>query len=336
LTAGGRPSILAKVVVRVGFIGVGGVAQVHLRSLESIGDARVAAVCAASGESAHAVARKYEGCRAFDDHRAMLNEVELDAVYICLPPGSHSGQEIDAAERGLPLFIEKPLGLDAALTRRTRDVLARQNVLTSVGYHWRYLDVTEGARAALSGKTVGLAIGYWVGGMPGTSWWRVRARSGGQAVEQTTHVFDLCRHLIGEVRQVFAGASRGQFADVPGYDIDDASAATLLFHNGAVASVISSDLAPKGYQNVGLHLFARDLVIEIGSTRLRLVRAGRVEEIQSSASAYLLEDRAFVQAVATGDRSGIRCDYADATRTLELTLAVNRSIETGEAVSLAA
>jgi myo-inositol 2-dehydrogenase/D-chiro-inositol 1-dehydrogenase len=322
--------------VRVGFIGVGGVAQVHLRSLESIDGAKVAAVCAASGESAHAVARKYEGCRAFDDHRAMLDEVELDAIYVCLPPGSHAGQEIDVAERGLPLFVEKPVGLDLALTRRTRDVLERQGILTSVGYHWRYLDVTESARAELAGKSVGLAIGYWVGGMPGTAWWRVRAQSGGQAVEQTTHIFDLCRHLIGEVKQVFAGASRGQFADVPSYDIDDASAATLLFENGAVATVVSSDLAPKGYQNVGLHLFSRDLVLEVGSNRLRIVRAGRTEEVQSSSSAYLIEDRAFIQAIATGDRSGIRCDYADAVKTLELTLAVNRSIESGEAVSLAA
>ena len=320
--------------MRVGFIGVGGVAQVHFRQLEAIEGARIAAVCAARGESAHAVARKYEGCRAFDDHRAMLDEAELDAVYVCLPPGSHTGQEIDVAEKGLPLFVEKPIGLDVALTRRTREILQRQGILTSVGYHWRYLDVTDAARAELADKRVGLAIGYWVGGMPGTGWWRVRAQSGGQAVEQTTHIFDLCRHLVGEVKQVFAGASSGQFGDVPGYDIDDASAATLLFENGAIGTVVSSDLAPKGYQNVGLHLFSRDLVVEIGSTRLRVVRAGRVEELQSSASAYLLEDRAFVHAVATGDRSGIRCDYADAARTLELTLAVNRSIETGQAVAL--
>ena len=241
MTAGYAPAILAQVVVRVGFIGVGGVAQVHLRSLESIEGARIAAVCAASGESAHAVARKYEGCRAFDDHRRMLDEVELDAIYVCLPPGSHTGQEIDVAERGLSLFVEKPVGLDPALTRRTRDVLDRQNILTSVGYHWRYLDVTDAARAELAGRHVALAVGYWVGGMPGTSWWRVRAQSGGQAVEQTTHIFDLCRYLIGEVATVFGGASRGQFAETPGYDIDDASACTLLFRGGAVATIVSTE-----------------------------------------------------------------------------------------------
>ena len=322
-------------VVRIGFIGVGGVAQVHLRALEAIDGARIAAVSDLNAEAAASTARRYDGCRAFDDHRAMLGEVELDAVYVCLPPGAHSGQEIDVVERGLALFVEKPVGLDAALAARTRDVLERQGILSSVGYNWRYLDVTEVARAKLRDHPVGLALGHWVSGLPGTAWWRAREQSGGQVVEQTTHIFDLCRYLVGEVRQVFAGASRGQFADVAGYNIDDASGATLLFQNGAVGLVASSDLAPRGYQNVGLHLFSRDLVIEISSNRVRIVRAGRLEEVQSATSAYQLEDRVFVQAVATGDRSAIRCDYADATRTLELTLAVNSSIESGQPVTLA-
>ncbi|HEY3079589.1 MAG TPA: Gfo/Idh/MocA family oxidoreductase [Chloroflexota bacterium] len=322
-------------VVRVGFIGVGGVAQVHLRALEAIDGARIVAACDANPEAAQSTARRYDGCRAFDDHRAMLDEAELDAVYVCLPPGAHTGQEIDVAEHGLPLFVEKPVGLDLALVRRTRDVLERQGILSSVGYNWRYLDVTDAARAEMSGRSAALAVGYWVSGLPGSAWWRAREQSGGQVVEQTTHIFDLCRYLVGEVRRVFAGGSRGQFAEIPGYNIDDASAATLVFHGGAVGMVASSDLAPRGYQNIGLHLFSRELVLEIGSTRLRVVRAGRLEEVQSATSAYQLEDRVFVQAVARGDRSAIRCDYADATRTLELTLAVDRSIQTGEPVALA-
>jgi predicted dehydrogenase len=40
--------------------------------------------------------------------------------------------------------------------------------------------------------------GYWVGGMPGVWWWRRRDTSGGQAVEQTIHLFDLARYLFGE------------------------------------------------------------------------------------------------------------------------------------------
>ena len=319
--------------VRVGFVGVGGAAQIHLRNLETIG-AAVAGVCDVNGEAAESAARRYSGCRAFDDHHAMLDALQLDAVYVCLPPGEHVGQEIDAANRGCALFVEKPVGLDEAWVNETVGVVARTGVITSVGYNWRYLDVVDAARRELAGHAVGLAVGYWIGGLPGSPWWRARARSGGQVVEQTTHIFDLCRTLVGEVATVAAGASRGQFADTAGYDVDDASAATLVFRNGSIGAIVSSDLAPRGFHNAGLHLFSRDLVVEISSTKLRVSRPGRVEETAAAGNAYLSEDRAFVSAVATGDRSGIRCDYADGAGTLRLTLAVNRALETGQTVAL--
>lgn len=325
---------LATGPVRVGFIGVGGVAQVHMRSLEGMDRVRIVAACDVRVEAAQAACRRFDGCRAFGDHREMLEQVELDAVYVCLPPGAHNGQEIDVTKRGLALFVEKPIGLDPVWVRETADVVARSGAICSIGYNWRYLESTEMARQALDGRPVGLAIGYWVGGMPGTPWWRVRAQSGGQVVEQTTHIFDLCRYLLGEVDLVFAGASRGQFADVSGYDIDDASAATLLFKSGSVATIVSSDLAPRGYSNIALHVISRDLVVEITTTRLRVSRPGRIEETVAAGNAYLAEDRAFVQAVLTGDRSRIKSDYADAARTLELTLAVGRSIESGRAVQI--
>src|SRR2546428_811857 len=203
-----------------------------------------------------------------------------------------------------------------------------------VGYNWRHLESTDLARAALADRPVGLAMGFWLGGLPGSPWWRLRAQSGGQLVEQATHIFDLCRYLIGEVSTVFAGASRGQFQELPGYDIDDASACTLLFKSGAVGTIIATDLAPRGYSDIGLHLISRDLTLEITPTRLRVSRPGRVEEIVAAGNAYQAEDRAFVQAVAGGDRARIRCDYADAVRTLELTLAAARSVESEQAVRL--
>ncbi|HEY3109206.1 MAG TPA: Gfo/Idh/MocA family oxidoreductase [Chloroflexota bacterium] len=321
-------------VVRVGFIGVGGVAQVHLRALEGMSNVRIAAVSDVSVEAAQTAARRFEDCRAYDDHQAMLDGVELDAVYVCLPPGAHRGQEIDVARRGLALFVEKPVGLDLAWVRETADVVARNGLLTSVGYNWRYLESTELARATLADRPVGLAMGFWLGGLPGTPWWRLRAHSGGQVVEQATHIFDLCRYLIGEVSTVFAGASRGQFQELAGYDIDDASACTLLFKNGTVGTIVATDLAPRGYSNIGLHLISRDLTVEITPTRLRVSRPGRVEDVVATGNAYQAEDRAFVQAVAGGDRTRIRSDYADAVRTLELTLAAARSMESEQAVRL--
>lgn len=320
--------------VRIGFIGVGGVAQTHFRALEAVPEAQVVAVCDRRAEAATAAARRIPSAQAFGDHREMLDAGDLDAVYVCLPPGEHRGVEIDLARRGVAVFVEKPVGLDPGWVRETAAAVEAAGVVNAVGYNWRYLDLTDAARQELAGQAVALAVGQWIGGLPGIPWWRVKEQSGGQAVEQTSHVIDLCRYLVGEVETVYAGGVRGQFSDVPGYDIEDASAATLIFRSGAVGCMVSTDLAPRGYHHSGLQLFSRDLVLDIGATRLRISRPARVTEMQSSGNAYLAEARAFVRAVATGDRSGIRCDYRDGMRTLEVTLAINESIATGRAVTV--
>ena len=85
------------------------------------------------------------------------------------------------------------------------------------------------------------ALGYWMGGMPGVPWWRVRAESGGQHVEQTTHIFDLCRYLVGsDVVAVHGFAGQGSMTDVPNYDVDDMSVVNLKFASGAVANITSA------------------------------------------------------------------------------------------------
>ena len=80
-------------------------------------------------------------------------------------------------------------------------------------------------------------MGYWMGGFPGVLWWRRMEQSGGQMVEQTTHIFDLARYLCGEVQEVYAVyANRGQ-KQIPEYNIYDVGTATLRFASGVVGTI---------------------------------------------------------------------------------------------------
>ena len=55
---------------------------------------------------------------------------------------------------------------------------------------------------------------------------------------------------------------------------------------------------------------------------------------QSTGDNYLKEDRAFITAVRTGNRKLIRCDFAEAVRSLQVSLAVNNSIKSGKVVKI--
>lgn len=320
--------------VRVGFVGAGNIANHHFAQFEKIENAQVVGLFDIVVEKAQAAASRFPGAKAYTTFEDMLESARLDALYVCLPPFAHDDYEIQAAKRGIHLFVEKPVRLDLAEASQVAQAIRDGNLISAVGYHWRYLDTTAAAKEVLAGKKVALATGHWIGGFPQVSWWRRKGQSGGQAVEQATHIFDLARYFLGDVESVYALGFSGLMADWPGYDIEDASTTTLRFQSGAIATITSSDLAPRGAGTVGLQLYSRDLVVSINSTSLKVSTPARTEERLPVVNPTQIEDQAFVDAVASGDSSKILSTYSDALKTLAVTLAVNQSIATGEVVQV--
>jgi len=183
--------------VRLGFIGTGGMASAHMNNLKNFDDVKFVAMCDVSEDRAKQRAEEFGG-NAYTDYQRMYDSEELDAVYICTPPFAHGPQEIIACQKGVAMFVEKPIACELDTAVIINDHVEKSGVITSVGYHWRYGGNAQHAKAELEKETQILgALGYWMGGMPGVPWWRVRAQSGGQHVEQTTHIFDLARFVLG-------------------------------------------------------------------------------------------------------------------------------------------
>ncbi|HIE51884.1 MAG TPA: Gfo/Idh/MocA family oxidoreductase [Armatimonadetes bacterium] len=319
--------------VRIGFIGTGGIARAHQRCLSQIAAVQMVAFCDVVEERARKAAEEHGG-RAYTDFHRMLETEELDAVYICLPPFAHGQPELAAVEQGLALFIEKPVAIDLETACQIQEAIEQTGVICSVGYHWRYFDTTDRARELLADRTIAMTLGYWMGGMPGVPWWRVLAQSGGQMVEQTTHIVDLGRYLAGEVTEVYAAYATRRLHEVPNFEVSDVGVATLKYRSGAVGMVSNTcSLNGIGY-TVGLHVVADGFVVEINGGRLRVIRKGDGEEKEPQENPKLREDRVFVEAIQKGDPSAIRSSYADAVKTLAVTLAANESAQTGRPVTL--
>ena len=316
-------------MTRIGFVGGGGIAHRHLHVLQAFDDVELAAVAdpARAAETAGAF-----GMAPYDDHRRMLDAERLDAVYVCVPPFAHGAVEADLAERGLPFFVEKPLALDLETAEQTARAVEAAGVVTAVGYHWRYMSHVQVAKDLLDERPARLALGYWLGDTPPPAWWHRRDGSGGQMVEQTTHVFDLARHLVGEAVSVTAAGGRTDRPAFPDLDVHDATAALVTFASGAVGTFASTCLLGWTHR-VGLHLFGDGLAVEVGEHDV-MVDVGRGRPVTPAASdPVVAEDRDFVDAVAGGpDR--VRVPYAEALRTHRLTLAAQRARETGETVTL--
>ena len=317
-------------VSRIGLVGAGGVAQRHARVLSGFADVRLAGVTDVLPEAAQRLAGEY-GAPAVPTVEDLLAD-GVDALYVCVPPFAHGPAERAAAEAGVPLFVEKPVGLDAAVPEEVAALVERRGLLSAAGHHWRYLRTVEEAAKLLAGREIRLVAGAWLDKVPPVGWWPHRDRSGGPVVEQAAHVLDLARHLAGEVSSVSA-AGNGTPPPVPGADVDTATAAVLRFAGGAVGT-LSATCALGWKHRAGLEVYADGLALAITEDELVVRDADGERRVAGDAeAARVAVDRAFVDAVrGTGD--DVRVPYPEALRTHRLALAVAESAATGRSVEV--
>jgi predicted dehydrogenase len=318
--------------IRVGFIGAGGIASRHVSDLLGFDDVRIVALADVAPERAEEQASRCGG-KAYGDHRQMLDKEQLDALYICVPPFAHGAPELDAIERGLPFFVEKPLSADRETAESIGRALEGKDLVTAVGYHWRYLDTTEEAKELLDRNPARLALGYWLDSTPPPAWWRRDELSGGQMVEQTTHIFDLARVLVGEVTQIYAAGATKERTAFPDLNVSDVTTATLHFQSGALGSMSSTCLLNWPHR-IGLHLFGEGLAIELSEFEL-MIDVGKGRPVRrAEGDPFVREDRDFVDAVL-GKANRIRSPFSEALKTHRVTTAAAQSIRDGQVVTIA-
>ena len=215
-------------MIKIGFIGLGAMARNHLERLGEIPNATVVAGADPDAQRREERAAKF-GFRGYADYQEMLEQTDLDAVYVCLPPYAHTGQEQAVIERNLAIFVEKPVCLDLTYARQTAEAISASGIINSVGYMCRYLDVVAEAKQIIGSSPIVAMRGFYFSPIPRSPWWTRKALSGGQIVEQATHVVDLMRYFAGEAVKVSAEGYRGVITDVDGYDLEDAATVNLPF-----------------------------------------------------------------------------------------------------------
>ena len=124
--------------VRVAMIGAGRMANnVHYPSLASFDDVEIAAICDLAEGPLNATADAYGVQRRYTDYRAMVEEVAPQGVYAIGQPHLMYDVWLWCLRRGLPLYIEKPMGLTWHQARMLAHVAEEQGVITQVSHQRR-------------------------------------------------------------------------------------------------------------------------------------------------------------------------------------------------------
>lgn len=331
----------------IGFIGAGGIASVHLETLDNAiggklkthdGDpinVELAAI-ADVDESRAREAAASRNAATYTDGMDLLQSGSIDAVVVTVPPFAHGDYERAAAKYGVDLFVEKPVDLSIDTARETARQIEESNILTQVGYVCRYGRITEQALELLDGRQIGhIDSTYWAP-IPETSWWREQTRSGGQIVEQSTHVYDLHRYLAGEVTDVTGSGTEQLLADE--IDFQDTTSVTLDHESGIVSHISSTCTSPTFRFEV--RIAAEDAYLELDyfDHSLSGIVDGDAVRFETDDDWYFREFNAFIRAVAERDRTrsgtpigvDVRSDFEDAVKTLDLTLNAREAAESNE------
>ena len=339
----GRQPEESTLPVRLGFVGTGGIAKRHLAVAKGSAEMQVVAACDLDIERARQVAAEH-GCGAFDDFRQMYDQARPDAVVVCVPPFAHGDVEVEAAERGIHLFVEKPVALDMQVAERVLAAIREAGVIAQVGYMYRLCRTIERVREILGERPIAMVQAYYfAGGMPNRAWWPKMSGSGGQLVEQATHMVDLGRYLVGEVATVsgltatvrdwqppagWPGPDSWQVKYAEGFEIPDTAALLMRYETGAIGT-LSCSMVPQASWTNGMTVVAEGARVHIAGPTPDI--SWETEEgtgempAEEDWSAHILVE--FVRAVAAG--GAVSGPYAAGVRTLAVSLAGDASAARG-------
>ena len=299
-------------------------------------DHEVHAIASRDGERAAAVADELGIPRSYEGYDALLADDDLDAVYNPLPNAHHAEWTRRAADAGLHVICEKPLGVDAAEAREMGEHCADRGVTLMEGYMYRYhpridrfLEVVRtelGDARSVTGRFTFL--------MPeGADDIRVDPDlAGGSLRDVGVYPIDVARRILGDPSRV-----TGFTADTGDAGVDTEAAAVLEYDDGATTQVSSGFETPKSQY---VRVEAPNGWAEVkgafnvdGETALRYSVDGRtVTETFDPVDQYGLEVEHFADCAETG-KTPIT-DAESGAATLRIVDAIEESAASGAAVDL--
>jgi myo-inositol 2-dehydrogenase / D-chiro-inositol 1-dehydrogenase len=330
--------------VRIGFAGAGAIAEFHLALLSEDPSVTVSAICDLDAERARTVAER-TGSLAFTDWREMLAADAIDALFVCTPPLHHAEPAIAALERGVAVYLEKPLARTLADGEAIVAAWRESGCVCAVGYQWRSLDLLAELRSLLRGAQPGMLVSRSYGATEAArrdlyddSWFTDPRASGGILFELASHDIDLQIALAGPVEWVHASAQSGLLAlsDHPGSELDDAVSLLMGFAGGGLGSVnVAWSIVASATYSLDVH--AAGVALDVALEPLRQIRGrahGEEVAFESASGARHSTVRRFLESARSGDPASVACSPADALETLKAVLACERALATHERVTL--
>ncbi len=234
--------------VRWGILGVGDVCEVKSApAMQKIANSELVAVMRRNGEKAKDYAERHGVDTWYNNADALINDPNVNAIYIATPPNAHKDLTIKAAKSGKPIYVEKPMARTTVECREMIDACKQADVSLYIAYYRRRLPNFEKLKSLLDDnaigdirmvnvqmfKTLDPDIVANITSSMQTNW-RIDpdVSGGGYFFDLAAHQLDYLDYVLGPIKSVagFAGNQAGK------YQAADIISSSFIFENGIIGS----------------------------------------------------------------------------------------------------
>jgi len=236
--------------VRYGIVGTGGMGSGHARTMQSIEECQLAAVCDIVPEVAEAVGEEYNVpyCTAY---RELIDRDDVDAIMVATPHYFHPEIAIYAMEQGKPVISEKPIAVTVAAAEAMVEAAKRTGTPFAVMHQsrtepiWQAAwDLVKSGRLGELYRTLLVYADFRSQAYYNSAGWRAtwKGEGGGVLINQAPHSLDRFTWLGGLPSKVTAYTATKNHT----IEVEDVAAAMLVYPNGATGYVYCSTTEAPG------------------------------------------------------------------------------------------
>jgi predicted dehydrogenase len=226
-----------------GIIGCGDVTEVKSGpAFNKVNHSSLVAVMRRNGEKAKDYAQRHGVPKWYADANSLINDPDVNAIYVATPPSSHEEYAIAAMQAGKPVYVEKPMSTDAASGIRMTKMSEKTKAKLVVAHYRRGQPMFNGIKKLILEKAIGdirfAQINIWKKllsrdemAVPMTAWRIDPAIAGGGLFHDlATHQLDMMYYFFGEIDKL-SGVSTNQ---AKLYGADDIVTGSILYKSGVV------------------------------------------------------------------------------------------------------
>lgn len=224
-------------MIKVGVIGLGAIGQRLIKGFENHPETVIAAVCDTAEERTKEVADQLGGIPAFQDHKEMLEKVDLDLVYVAVPPKFHHAVASDVLEKGIHILCEKPLANSLEEAESLKNQAEAADVVHAMNFPLNYSPAAKSFEKMIKENYIGKLRRLQLK-MHFPEWprpWQQNAWVASK--EQGGYVLEVGIHYIQQIQKIFGHVTvknvQIQFPEDP-----------LASENGILANLELSDGTP--------------------------------------------------------------------------------------------